>query len=132
MSDRLGGNVIRKITSYRDLLVWEKAMDLVVASYRLAKRLPGNETYGLASQIQRAAVSIPANIAEGHARRHLGDYLHHLSVANGSLRELETHILIACRLSYLQQSEVDPTLGLAAEVGRMLTGLTQKLRTRKI
>ena len=128
----MDGNVIHKITSYRDLLVWEKAMDLVVASYRLAKRLPGNETYGLASQIQRAAVSIPANIAEGHARRHLGDYLHHLSVANGSLRELETHILIACRLSYFQQSEVDPALGLAAEVGRMLTGLTQKLRSREI
>jgi hypothetical protein len=73
------------VKSYKDLLVWQKAMDLVVESYKISKRLPRTETYGLASQIQRAAVSIPANIAEGHGRDHLGEYLHHLSIANGSL-----------------------------------------------
>lgn len=83
------------IKSYRDLLVWQKAMDLVAESYGLSAKPPKTETYGLASQIQRAAVSIPANIAEGHGREHLGDYLHHLSVANGSLMELETHLLLA-------------------------------------
>lgn len=87
--------------SYRELLVWQKAMDLVVESYRIASLLPKAELYGLRSQIQRAAVSIPANIAEGHGREHLGDYLHHLSAATGSLMELETHFLITEKLSFL-------------------------------
>ncbi len=110
--------------------VWEKAMDLVVESYKVAKLLPKTESYGLASQIQRAAVSIPANIAEGHGREHLGDYLHHLSVANGSLMELETHLLIASRLSYVEQSDLDQAFSLAGEVGRMLTGLKKSLKPR--
>ena len=88
------------IRSYRDLKVWERAMDLVVASYKFTELLPKSEAYGLVPQIGRAAVSIPANIAEGHGREHLGEYLHHLSVANGSLMELETHFLIANRLAY--------------------------------
>jgi four helix bundle protein len=117
------------IKSYRDLGVWEKAMNLVVGSYQLAKILPKDELYGLVSQIRRAAVSVPANIAEGHGRDHLGDYLHHLSVANGSLMELETHLLVAQRLSYLKISEVEPLLGLTAEVGRMLAGLSRNLKT---
>ena len=94
------------VHSYRDLQVWQKATDLVVECYRLSKLLPTTERYGLAGQIQRAAISIPANIAEGHGREHLGDYLHHLSVANGSLMELETHLLITNRLGYLQESEL--------------------------
>ena len=89
-----------RIRSYRDLKVWERAMDLVVASYKLTELLPKSEAYGLVPQMRRAAVSTPANIAEGHGREHLGDYLHHLSVANGSLMELETHFLIANRLAY--------------------------------
>jgi four helix bundle protein len=76
------------IKSYRDLKVWQKAMDLVVDSYKVVNLLPKNEVYGLATQIQRPAVSIPANIAEGHGREPLGDYLHHLSCADGSLMEL--------------------------------------------
>jgi four helix bundle protein len=117
------------IKSYRDLEIWEKAMNLVVGSYQLAKLLPKDELYGLVSQIRRAAVSVPANIAEGHGRDHLGDYLHHLSVANGSLMELETHLLVAQRLSYLKMSDVEPLLALTAEVGRMLAGLIRKLKT---
>jgi four helix bundle protein len=106
------------IKSYRDLRVWERALDLVVRSYQLAKLLPRDELYGLVSQMLRAAVSVPANIAEGHGRHHLGDYLHHLSVANGSLMELETHLLVAQRLSYLKTSDVEPLLALTNEVGR--------------
>jgi four helix bundle protein len=117
--------------SYRDLLVWQRAMDLVAPSYALGKRLPANERFGLTSQIQRAAVSVPANIAEGHGRRHLGDYLHHLSIASGSLKELETHLLIAVRLGYLSEADLRPALQVSDEVGRMLTGLAQKLRTRQ-
>jgi four helix bundle protein len=118
------------IRSYRDLEVWQKAMDLVVEAYRVAGLLPKSEAYGLTSQIQRAAVSVPANLAEGHGREHLGDYLHHLSVANGSLMELETHILVAGRLSYPQQDQVNQILELSGEVGRMLAGLIRKLKSK--
>lgn len=82
------------------------------------------------SQIQRAAVSIPANIAEGYGRHHRGDYLHHVSVANGSLKELETHLLIAQRLSYIQEDQLDPVLKLTSEIGRMLRGLAEGLRKK--
>lgn len=87
--------------------------------------------YGLSSQIQRAAASIPANIAEGHGREHLGDYLHHLSVANGSLMELETHMLIAVRLTYLNSDDIKPILLRSGEIGRMFSGLISKLRTSR-
>ena len=117
-----------RVRSYRDLRVWQKAMALVVESYRLAKLLPKSETYGLIGQIQRAAVSIPANIAEGHGGEHLGDYLRHLSVANGSLMELETHFLISVELEFVTRDQVAQVMGMASEVGRMLTGLTRKLR----
>jgi len=116
------------VKSYRDLQVWQKAMDLVAESYTLSAKLPKTETFGLASQIQRAAVSIPANIAEGHGREHLGDYLHHLSVANGSLMELETHFLLASRLGFLSATEVEHVLERTGEVSRMLSGLTRSLK----
>ena len=83
----------------------------------------------LMSQIQKAAVSIPANIAEGHGREHLGDYLHHLSMANGSLMELETHFLIAGRLGYLEVEPMNQLLDQTAEVGRMLAGLIRSLKS---
>jgi four helix bundle protein len=117
-----------KIASYRDLLVWQRGMDLVVRSYEPSKRFPPSETYGLAAQIQRSAVFVPANIAEGHGRRHMRDYLHHLSVANGSLKELETHFLIAKRLGLLKSEDVESVLALSEEVGRMLAGLARALR----
>jgi four helix bundle protein len=117
------------IKSYRDLIVWQKSMDLVVVSYEVAKRLPHHENFGLISQIQRAAVSIPANIAEGHGRRHRGDYVHHLSMARGSLLELETHLLISVRLAYVHSEDIRTILGLTDEVGRMISGLIQRLRS---
>jgi four helix bundle protein len=118
----------KRVGSYRELLVWQKSMDLVVKSHELAKRLPPNEIYGLSRRIQRAAVSVPANIAEGYGRHHRGDYLHHISIANRSLKELETHFLIAQRLSYLREDQIEPALQLASEVGRMLRALAQGLR----
>lgn len=105
-------------------------MDLVVRSYELTACFPKSEAYGLASQVQRAAISVPANIAEGHGRDHLGDYLHHLSMANGSLMELETHLLIASRLSYVASRDLDVVLTETAELGRMLSGLTRSLKKR--
>jgi four helix bundle protein len=116
------------VRSYRDLLVWQKAMELVIESYRLCRQFPKSELFGLVVQTQRAAVSVPANIAEGHGREHLGDYLRHLSIANGSLMELETHLLIACRLGYLTEAEAKQAFALTSEVGKMLTGLTRSLK----
>lgn len=115
------------VQSYRDLKVWQKAMELVTESYQLARLLPSSENYGLISQLQRAAASIPANIAEGHGRQHLGDYLHHLSIANGSLMELETHMLIAERLEFLRRDQIATAMEKAAELGRMLAGLRKGL-----
>ena len=117
--------------SYRDLEVWQKAMDLVVVCYQITNNFPKSEIYGLTSQLQRAAISVPANIAEGHGRRHLGDYLQHLSIANGSLKELETHFFIATRLAYLQENDIEPVLQICSEVGRMLAGLISKLKSRQ-
>ena len=116
------------VKSYRDLQVWQKAMALVVESYSVARLLPKSESYGLIGQMQRAAVSVPANIAEGHGREHLGDYLRHLSFANGSLMELETHFLIAVELGYVTREQSATLMSMTSEVGRMLNGLTRKLR----
>ena len=116
------------VRSYKDLLVWQKAMDLVIECYRVTRGLPASEVYGLGSQIQRAAVSIPANIAEGHGRDHLGDYVRHISIAKGSVLELETHLLIVERLKYIPRSELELAIGLTTEVGKMLEGLSKSLR----
>ena len=86
-----------KITNYRDLIVWSRAMDLVEAGYKVSRRPPQSEFYGL-RQIRGAAVSIPANIAEGHGRKSLVEYIQHLSIANGSLKGLETHLLMRAGL----------------------------------
>jgi four helix bundle protein len=126
-----GAQPAKKIDDYRGLIVWQKAMRLVVESYELAKKLPRSEIYGLTSQIQRAAVSIPANIAEGHGRKHTGDYIHHLSMANGSLKELETHFFICQELGFLTELQIEPLLERSNEIGRMLTSLIHQLRLRQ-
>ncbi|MBD2393686.1 four helix bundle protein [Cyanobacterium aponinum UTEX 3222] len=120
-----------ELKSYRDLTVWQKSMDLVVICYQLTSQFPKTEIYGLSSQIQRAAVSIPANIAEGKGRNHLGDYIRHLSMANGSLKELETHLMIVGRLGYLKEQELKVTLNKCEEIGRMLHSLIEKLSQNK-
>ncbi|MGH7703681.1 MAG: four helix bundle protein [Gemmatimonadales bacterium] len=103
-------------------------MALVLETYRLAKLLPCSERYGIVSQIRRAAVSIPANIAEGYGREHLGDYLRHLAMANGSLKELETEILIARNLGYLVEEDVTQTFAMTTDLGKMLRALIKRLR----
>jgi four helix bundle protein len=119
------------IRNYRDLRVWEKAMELAVEVHRLTKRLPKKDGDGLVSQLRRAAASIPANIAEGHGRNHLGEYLHHLSIANGSLTELETHLCLAERLETLPAERIQALLQRTAEISRMLAGLSKALRAKK-
>ena len=120
----------KRIRSYRDLDVWQRGIDVVVACYKLTKRFPKDELYGLVSQIRRSAVSIPANIAEGSGRDHTGDYVRHLSFAMGSLAELETHIVIARRLQYLSGAKSQVLLRSTDELGRMLRGLTKKLKAK--
>ena len=117
-------------TSYRDLEVWQKAMRLVVECYKVTKEFPKHEIYGLSSQLQRAAVSIPANIAEGRERQHRKEFLQHISIANGSIAELETHIQIAERLSYLDKNQAKCLLDQTAEIGRMLNGLRNSLKKK--
>jgi len=112
-----------RIRSYRDLEVWQKAMDLVEDCYRLTGEFPKNEAYGLTGQLQRSAVSVPANIAEGRERAGTREFLRHLSIACGSLAELETHLLIARRLNYLAEEDLRRLMDKTAEVGRMLNGL---------
>lgn len=102
-------------------------MELVEAVYRLSQGLPDTEKYGLTSQIQRAAVSIPANIAEGYGRSHRGDYLRHLSIARGSLMELETHLTLTVRLEMIDRNEVLPAWQLSQEVGKMLTEMIRRM-----
>jgi four helix bundle protein len=115
---------------YRDLMVWQKSMDLVLDIYRITGGFPKNELYGLVSQMQRAAVSIPSNIAEGHGLKQTQAYLRHLAIAGGSLAELETQLEIATRLGYL--AERDKELNQQAnEVGRMLAGLRRSLKSRQ-
>lgn len=118
------------VKSHRDLIVWQKSMDLVVACYQLATKFPTSENYGLSSQLQRAAVSVPANIAEGHGRGSTKAFINYLWIANGSLTELETHVLIAERLGYLQSAEVEPVIQATHEIGRMLVGLRRSLESR--
>ncbi len=119
------------IKSYQDLKVWQLGMDLVIESYKLTREFPAAERFGLVSQIRRSAVSIPSNIAEGQGRHHLGDYLRFLSIANGSLKELETLVLIAARLAHVSATNVGSTLQTADQVGRMLNILQQRLRPSK-
>jgi four helix bundle protein len=109
-----------KVRNYRDLIVWQRAMELAESVYALTRKLPKEERYGLASQLQRAAVSIPSNISEGHARSHGKEFLHHRSFARGSLAELETQLLLASRLQYVRREDLAPCWSLAQEVGKML------------
>ena len=115
------------VASYRDLVVWQKAMGLVSAVYQLTRTFPDSERFGLTSQIQRAAVSIPSNIAEGQGRLATKEFRQFLGIARGSLKELETQLLISIDLAYASLEDVDPCLGLADEIGRMLNALIKAL-----
>jgi four helix bundle protein len=116
--------------SFREMRVWQAAMNLVEKIYRLTKRFPKQETYGLISQIQRAAVSIPSNIVEGHTREHIKEYLHHLSMAQASLAELETQLEISGRLKYLLPNELNELLIEVNSLGKQMYALRNSLTTK--
>jgi four helix bundle protein len=115
------------IESYRDLRVWQEAMDLAEASYRFSSTFPRDEMYGLTSQIRRAAVSVPANIAEGYGRDSKGSYVQFLRVAQGSLKELETHVLLAQRLHLARADSTETILSACDALGRMLRSLIRAI-----
>jgi four helix bundle protein len=117
------------IRSYRDLHVWQLGVRLVVETYGIGCRLPPEERFGLIAQMRRAAVSIPANIAEGHGRNSRGDYRHHVCTAAGSLRELETLFTIITELKYVDEKSLGPVQRLCDELGRMLTRLAKRLES---
>ncbi len=116
------------VQSYRDLIVWQKSMDLVERVYRMTGVFPKEEMYGLSSQVRRAAVSIPSNIAEGQARKSTAEFLHFLSIAQASRAEVETQTLIAQRLGYVTQAQIKEILSLLDEISRMLNTLRTKLQ----
>jgi len=116
---------------YSELFVWQKSMDLVAKIYKITATLPAEERFGLLSQIRRAAVSIPSNIAEGHGRKSTGAYINHLSIAHGSLMELETQIQIALRLNFVGAEETSTLLEQTNEIGKMLNGLKKSLSAKE-
>ncbi len=118
-----------EIKHYRDLTVWQKAMDLVVEVYQLVKLLPREELYDLSSQMRRAAISIPSNIAEGQARKSTREFINFLSIAQGSKAELQTQLLICEKLNYLTRKQSRNALALPEEIGKMIYALTQTLNT---
>jgi four helix bundle protein len=115
------------IRSYRDLVVWQKSMDLAVEIYQLSRKLPVEERFGLAAQIRRAVVAVAANLAEGHERRSRADFRRFVSIARGSLAEVETHLELSHRMGYAAKATAERVGSLAGEVGRMLSGLYLRL-----
>ena len=116
------------VHSYRDLRVWRKAIDLALETYAVTRRFPASENRCLTLQMRRAAVSVPSNIAEGNGRLRTGAYLIHLCIARGSLMELESDLLLATRLRYVDSTGASRALPLCDEVSRMLTMLSRSLR----
>jgi four helix bundle protein len=120
-----------KISHFRDLHVWQRGMDVVEAVYRASARFPKAEAFGLASQVRRAAVSVPSNIAEGHARASTKEYLNHVSIAQASLAEVETHLEIASRLGYVACADLNSILEQTALLGKQRYALRDALLRRK-
>jgi four helix bundle protein len=118
------------LNCYRELEVWRLGIALTKQVYELTRTFPKHELYALCNQMQRAAVSVPANIAEGHARSSTKEFLHHLSIARGSLAELETMLTIAEELQYCRSSTTSPILKLCDRVSRMIAGLMHSLNAR--
>ena len=115
------------VKSYRDLRVWQASMELVTRVYEVTRGFPKHEVYALCSQMQRAAVSIPSNIAEGHEREHIKEYLHHLSMAQASLAELETQMEISLRLRYTQAEQFNRLFDFTQSLARQLRSLRNSL-----
>ena len=120
---------MENIKNFKDLFLWQRAMDLVVEVYDLVKKLPKEELFALSDQIRRAVISIPSNIAEGQGRNSSKEFIHFLSIAKGSKAELETQLLLCVRINYLKELEIEKAMSLVEEVGKMLHSLQKRLTT---
>lgn len=118
------------MSSYKDLLVWQRALELVTMVYKATSKFPKEETYTLTSQVRRAAISIPSNIAEGSARNTSKSFLYFLDIAVGSLRELETQLIISVNLEYLNEEEFSDLDAKLNEVGKMMSGLKRSIANK--
>lgn len=116
-----------RIRDYKNLLVWKKAMDLVVEIYNITKLLPKEETYCISDQLRRSAVSVPSNIAEGQSRNSVKEFIQFLAIARGSLAELETQLIICERVNMITINDIIKAQDLSSEVGKMINGLISKL-----
>jgi len=121
---------VKTVQDYRDLKVWQAAMELTTAIYAITSRFPTSEAFGLSSQMQRAAVSIPSNIAEGHARDSTKEFLRFVSIAMGSLAEIETQLILSNRLNYIEEDKLGTLFGQTGEIRRMLRGLQHSLKAK--
>jgi four helix bundle protein len=119
------------ITSYRDLLIWSAAVELAVRCYEATKQFPGSEAYGMTSQIRRAAVSIAANIAEGYGRDGPAHFVQFLRISQGSLKELETHLIIAERVGLLSAATAAPLMTQCDEIGKMLRSFIRTVQKQR-
>ncbi len=122
---------VEVINSYRDLLVWKAAVDLAVACYEVTQQFPKGEMYGMTSQIRRAAAGVAANIAEGYGRGTTPNFIQFLKIAQGSLKELETHVIISGRVQLLNVQTGDAILNRAEEIGKMLRTLIRRLQEKQ-
>ena len=120
---------MKSLSSYRELIVWQKSMDLATRIYTITRSYPAEERFGITSQMRRAATSIPANIAEGQARRSTGEFLQSLGIARGSLAELETFLTLSERLEFLAKTDSENLLNGCAEINKMLHALMKSLST---
>jgi four helix bundle protein len=116
-----------KVESFRDLVAWQKAMDRAIACYQISRSFPREEQFGLTSQLRRAAVSVPANIAEGKGRGFSRAFVNHLSISGGSLCELDTHLELAVRLQYIPNETLAEIVPQIEQVGRLVTGLRKSV-----
>jgi four helix bundle protein len=121
---------VATVSSYRDLLVWKAAIELAVEAYAVTKAFPASEMYGMTSQIRRASASIAANIAEGYGREHRGSFVQFLRVAQGSLKELETHVILSGRVGLILENDTARLLGAADELGKMLRAMIRSLQRK--
>ncbi len=118
------------INSYKDLHVWQEAMMLAELCYRLTRKFPKDELFGLTSQIRRAASSVAANIAEGHGRENTGSFIQFLRISQGSLKELETHLMLSSRVELAAKSEIEALTGKCESLGKMLRALIRSLQQK--
>ena len=118
------------VDSYRDLLVWKAAMDLAVDCYAVTKAFPSREVYGMTSQLRRSSTSVAANIAEGYGREHTNSFIQFLRIAQGSLKEMETHAILCERVGLMREADAGRLLGQSGELGKMLRAMIRSLQRK--